>query len=311
MRAIVTGGAGFVGSHLCEELFIKKNSVYCIDNLRNSTIKNINYLLDKKNFHFLKEDIGNKNCFKKLPKDVDVIFHLATEYKDPKLMKKTNIDGIKNILEFSRKRDVKKIIYLSTTRVFGLHFKDEVVDENSTCNPDSLYAKTKLVAENLLANYCNTYDIKYCILRPPRIYGEKDWQKTFCNYSRIIEKTRIIIKSNLPINLIYIKNLIYAIFLSFKNCKNEVYIITDGAYTISEISEAIRKSLNVDFVIPITLPSNLFKIYSHLTNSFTHATRNIIYSCKKIKKKLGYEPIYSLENGIKRTLEFFNFKIRA
>lgn len=312
MIAVVTGGSGFVGSHLCEELLRKKNLVYCIDNLSNSTIENIHHLKDDKNFHFSKVDVGNKNLLiRSLPKEVDVIFHSAVEYKNPKLMKRTNIGGMENILEFSRKADVKKIIYISTTRVFGLHFKDEIVNEESTCNPDSLYAKTKLTAENLLSDYCKSYDISYCILRPPRIYGEKDWQKTFLNYSKMVKKTRFIIKSNLPINLIYVKNLIHGIFLTLKSNKNEVYIITDGAYTISEISEAIRNSLYIKFTIPISFPSKLFKVYSYFTNSFTHATRRIIYSCKKIKEELRYEPIYSLEDGIRRTLNFFNFNLRT
>ena len=114
MRILVTGGAGFIGSHLCDKYTKDGHTVLCLDNFLNGNLMNIRHLLDYRNFKLIKADIRDIDSLEKAMRDVEVVFHLAAQthvdrsYIEPRLTYEVNVMGTQNILEAARMHDVRK-----------------------------------------------------------------------------------------------------------------------------------------------------------------------------------------------------------
>jgi len=171
MTVLVTGGAGFIGSHLVEELLNQGKEVIVLDNL--SVGK---YILRRKNYDFIKGDVTNLKIFSKLPHNVDIVFHLAAltdareSIKKPNLYFKVNVTGSFNILEFCRKNDAK-IVFTSSAAVYGDYKRP--VKEDDTCRPLSPYGEYKLIVEELIKRYNKFYGVTYTIFRIFNVYGPR------------------------------------------------------------------------------------------------------------------------------------------
>jgi len=182
-KFIVTGGAGFIGSHICEELLKQNKKVICIDNLVAGKIENIKNFLNHPNFIFAREDITNLK--KTLPyfEGVDVVFHNAaskcTVCRDnPKKDLLVNAWGTWCVCEASRIMGVKKLIHASTGSVYGdpVYFPQ---DENHPYKPKSFYGVSKLAGERYLEAFKEYYGLRYSIIRYYHVYGPRqesaDW----------------------------------------------------------------------------------------------------------------------------------------
>lgn len=125
MKALVTGGAGFIGSHLCEALLKKKYEVYVIDNLSTGSIENIKHLKKEKRFHFYIDDVTNEKIMKTLIKKVDVAYHMAAAVgvkyilDNPLDSIRTNVKGTEVVLELANTFGKKKIFLASTSEIYG------------------------------------------------------------------------------------------------------------------------------------------------------------------------------------------------
>jgi len=125
MKALVTGGAGFIGSHLTEALLKKKHEVYCLDNLSTGNTKNIHHLKKRKAFHFFVDDVTNEKVVKRLIKKVDIIFHLAAAVgvkyilDNPLDSIRTNVRGTEIVLEYANIYGKKKVFLTSTSEIYG------------------------------------------------------------------------------------------------------------------------------------------------------------------------------------------------
>ena len=169
---LITGGAGYIGSHITEILLKKHKKVFLIDNLSTGHRKLIN-----KNAKFFKLNIHNKNRIKKIIKKykIDSIIHLAAHLiigegqKKPKKYFKNNVQGTQKILEASKKTTVKNFIFSSTAAIYKEgQYK---VTENSLIKPKSVYGKTKIKAESLIKSFSKKNKINYGILRYFNIAG--------------------------------------------------------------------------------------------------------------------------------------------
>ena len=169
---LITGGAGYIGSHISEILVKNKKNVFIVDNLSTGYSKLIN-----KNARFFRANINNKNKIKSIiiNNKIDSVIHLAASLiiglgeKYPKFYYKNNVLGTKNLLTACLNTTVKNFIFSSTAAVYkdGL-FK---VTEKSTLKPKSVYGKTKLKAENLIISHCKKNKVNYGILRYFNIVG--------------------------------------------------------------------------------------------------------------------------------------------
>lgn len=172
MKALVTGGSGFIGSNVSKMLLDKGVGVVVYDNLSSGNYDNIKDLP----VSFIKGDILDKEAIKEACKDVDVVFHLAASVgrqrsiDHPQLDSEINLIGTINVLEGMRANGVKKIVYSSSAAIFG-ELQSPEIDENHPQNADSPYGVSKLAAEKMILSYSEVYDITAVCLRYFNIYG--------------------------------------------------------------------------------------------------------------------------------------------
>ena len=176
-KALVTGGAGFVGSHIVETLVKKGVYTISVDNYFAGKSENLEHLKQYSNFEEVECDVTDYSSLEKLFKGVDVVFHQAASKKticlnDPRKDLQINAEGTFNLLELSLKYDVKKFVHASTGSVYGeaLYFPQ---DENHPLNPTSYYGVSKLCGEKYVKAFSHLYGLNTTSLRYFHIYGER------------------------------------------------------------------------------------------------------------------------------------------
>lgn len=178
MKALVTGGAGFIGSHLTDSLIKNKNEVGVIDNLSTGCLENLSRHLKNPRFRFVKGNVKDLSVLKKVMKERDIIFHFAENSeimfaaKQPTVYLE-NIIGTFNVLEVMRLCDVEKIVYSSSSTVIGDATVVPTPEFYGPLFPISLYGGAKAACEGLIAAYAHTYNLKFWIFRFVDIIGDR------------------------------------------------------------------------------------------------------------------------------------------
>ncbi|MHA3962992.1 MAG: NAD-dependent epimerase/dehydratase family protein [Candidatus Thorarchaeota archaeon SMTZ1-45] len=177
-RAVVTGAAGFIGSHLVDMLLERGYFVIGIDNLRTGSMQNLAHALKHETFQFLERDVCEKKFPAAVKEDVDVIFHLAAissvklSVEDPILVNDTNVHGTINALEMARKHNAKRFVYSSSAAVYG-NPNTLPVTEEAPLIPLSPYAASKISAEKYSIAYGDLYGIPSTIFRYFNVFGPR------------------------------------------------------------------------------------------------------------------------------------------
>lgn len=178
MKILITGGAGFVGSHLCKKYVEKGDTVLCLDNFLNGNLTNIRQLLTHHNFKLINGDIRDYDLLEKLMRDVDAVFHLAAQIHvdrsiiEPRLTYDINVLGTQNVLEVARISDVEKVIHASTSEVYG-SARYAPMDEAHPLDAPHPYGASKIAADRMCFAYIETYGMNICIMRPFNLYGPR------------------------------------------------------------------------------------------------------------------------------------------
>ncbi len=257
-RALVTGGAGFIGSHIVEELLTFGVKVVCVDNFLAGKVENINPFLKNKNFIMKRVDITDYNKLKPCFKDVDVVFHNAASkktvcMKDPRLDLKINGGGTFNLLELSRASDVKKFVHASTGSVYG-EPQYSPQDENHPLKPVSYYGVSKLAGERYIDVFHHLYGMNTTILRYFHVYGPRQDSSDYGGVVSIFVKR--LLNDQPPIihgdgtqqrSFTYVKDVVKANILvsNHKKTNGEVYNCASGAkITIQQLADLLRKHMN-------------------------------------------------------------------
>ena len=179
MRVLVTGGAGFIGSHLVDKLMQQGYHVRVVDNLSAGRIENIKQWLNHPRLQLIKGDLRNPQIANEATKGVDMVFHLAANpevrigSQKPQEIYENNVTATYNLLEAMRAHNVKHIVFTSSSTVYG-EAKQVPTPENYTpLQPISVYGASKLACEALISGYAHTFKIKALILRLANIVGER------------------------------------------------------------------------------------------------------------------------------------------
>ena len=202
MKAVVVGGAGFIGSNLCDILLQRGDYVVCIDDLSNHSKKNINKILLNKNFIFYEGDAANKEFVDKvfLKEKPDMIFHLAANSNiqasasNPGIEYKNTYTTTFCILECMRKHDIKKIFFASTSAVYGDKRGIDLKEETPDLSPISYYGAAKLGSEVLLKAYSYMNDFKTLIFRFPNVVGPKLTHGVIYDFIRKLDENKEVLK---------------------------------------------------------------------------------------------------------------------
>ena len=176
MKCLVTGGAGFIGSHLVEKLLKNGHSVSVIDNFSTGRKSNLDHL--KGRIKIYKKNIAVKGDWEKIFKNIDVVFHLAAladivpSIQEPKKYFEANVVGTYNVLACCRKYKIKKIIYSASSSCYGIPEKYPT-DENAKIDPQYPYALTKRMGEELVMHWSKLYKLNAISLRFFNVYGTR------------------------------------------------------------------------------------------------------------------------------------------
>jgi len=178
MKMLITGGAGFIGSHLCDKYTRDGHTVLCLDNFMSGNLVNVRHLLDNRNFKLIEGDIRDFDLLEKVMRDVDAVLHLAAQihvdrsYIEPKLTYEVNVMGTQNILEIARLYDAKRVIYASTSEVYG-SAQHVPIDEKHPLNAPHPYGASKIAADRMCNAYIQTYGMDISILRLFNTFGPR------------------------------------------------------------------------------------------------------------------------------------------
>ena len=304
-RVLVTGGAGFIGSHLCEYLLNKGANVFCLDNLSSGSKGNISHLMKNVSFKFLKCDVTSP-----INLEVDEIYNLASpasplHYQfDPIRTTKTNILGAITVLDLANKTNAK-ILQASTSEIYGepkMHPQKESYWGN--VNPigyRSCYNEAKRCAETLFFDYYRMKKVRIKIVRIFNTYGSR----MCCDDGRVVSNFIYQALNNKDITIYgdgsqtrsfcYIKDLIKGVYLMMQTNESITGPVNLGnpkEYTIKELAEK---------VVLLTNSKSKF-IFKDLPNDDPLRRKpNIKYA----EKSLCWKPIVQLDEGLKKTINYF------
>jgi UDP-glucose 4-epimerase len=301
-KILVTGGAGFIGSHIVDRLIEENHKVVVIDNLSTGSRSNLN-----KKAEFLKMDICDKklaDVFKK--EKFDYVFHLAAQIdvrksvENPQKSATDNILGSLNILENCKEYKIKKIIFTSTG---GAIYGDASIiptPEGYPENPLSPYGIEKLSVDKYLNYYYKVFKLPYISLRLGNVYGPRQNSKGEAGAIAIFADKMI--KGESPIingpgkntrDFVYVGDVVDANILAMKSKKTGVYNIGTGKETnINTIFRNLKKLLNPDCK----------EIHGQAKQG---EQKRSCLNNKKAKKDLNWKPKVKIEEGLQKTINWF------
>lgn len=308
-KVIVTGGAGFIGSHLCEELVKLGAIVYSIDNYSAGKKKNINFLEDFDNFKAIEKDICDKSGWDDIFEGAEIIFHNAASKKNVCLLNphrdlEVNAGGTLNLLQLSVKYSIKKFVHASTGSVYG----EPVIfptKEDHPLKPVSYYGVSKLAGERYVDIFHNIYNLNTTILRYFHVYGPRQESNEFGGVVSIFlrnileKKPLIIFGDGLQVrSFTWVKDIVNANLMAVlnANANGQVYNVASGIkVSILELAKGIKKitGSNSEIIFSDPLIGDIY---------------NFDVSNEKITKELGIVFERNFWGTLEKSLdEFINY----
>lgn len=315
-RVLVTGGAGFIGSNLIEDLLVQNNAVICLDNFATGKRENIAEFVTNKHFKLIEGDIRSLDVCRKACDGVDYVLHQAAlcsvprSIKDPVTSAEVNIMGALNVLVAARDAKVKRFVYAASSSTYGDSQSLPKV-EDKIGKPLSPYAITKYVNEMFADNFSRLYGIQTIGLRYFNVYGKR--QDPLGAYSAVVPKFFVsLIKHESPVingdgsysrDFTYVADVVQANQLAAladtPEALNTVYNIAYGAKTtLKELFLAIRANLaghdaEISQIEPFYGAERVGDIPHSLANT------------DKAQTLLGYKPQFNINAGLAEAAEWY------
>lgn len=309
-KVLVTGGAGFIGSHLCDWLIDNNYQVNCLDNLITGSLENIKHLNTNKNFKFIQADIATYK--EGTPEvDFDYIFHLASpaspidyqEYPEETLL--TNSIGTVNVLNLAKRNPKTKVLIASTSEIYGdpkQHPQKESYWGNvNSFGPRSCYDESKRFAEAASYVFFKKYNLNVRIVRIFNTYGprmQKDDGRVISNFiNQAIKGQHLTVygKGDQTRSFCFVSDMVFGITKAMfsQGTKGEVFNLGNpDEYTILQLSEKIKQMTHSKSEVS----------YKNLPEDDPQQRQPDI---SKAKKVLGWEPKVSLEDGLEETIRYY------
>ncbi len=310
MESLVTGGAGFIGSHLCERLLEEDHKVICLDNFITGRKENIKPLLKNKKFSLIEADVTKQNSIPSTLYPIRYIFHLASpaspvdyqQYPIETLM--TNSLGTYNLLELARKNKAKFLL-ASSSEVYGDPLKhpqkEDYFGHVNPVGPRACYDEAKRFAEALTMSYFRQFNLDVRIARIFNTYGPKmkpdDGRvvSTFINQTLRNKPMTVFGDGKQTRSFCYISDMIEGLMAAMfkKNIQGEIFNLgTPQEVRIIELAKLVKK---------LTKSQSKIKFTKLPTDDPRRRKPNIA----KARKMLKWEPMVNLEEGLKRTIEYY------
>ena len=316
MKILITGGAGFIGSNLCDTFIERGDSVVCLDNFSTGKKENIEHCLSNKNFTLIEGDIRDMETCKNAVADVDYVLHEAAlgsvprSIKDPATTNDVNITGFLNMLVASRDAGIKRFVYAASSSTYGdsksLPKVEEVIGK-----PLSPYAITKYVNELYADIFSKTYGMECIGLRYFNVFGRR--QDPNGAYAAVIPLfIKKLINHEAPLingdgeysrDFTYVKNVIQMNLLALsttnKDAVNQVYNTAFGERTTLNLLVTYLKKYLGEYDPEIL---NIKEVHGqNRQGDIPHSLASIY----KAKKLLGYNPEYNMKEGLKEAIAWY------
>lgn len=304
MNVLVTGGAGFIGSHVVDKLVENGYGVIVVDNLSSGKVENLN-----RNALFYEQSIEDEEMMERIFSlhRPEYVFHLAAQasvaisVREPARDAKTNIIGSLVLLEKSIKYGVKKFIFSSTGgAIYGENVKVFPTPETEIPHPISPYGIAKYSTEMYLEFFAREYGLKYTVLRYSNVYGPRQDPYGEAGVVAIFtermlrgEEVHIFGDGEYVRDYVYVEDVVRANLLAMEKGDNEVFNIGTGrGTTVNQLFKLLKEITGYDKE-PVYKPPRKGDV------------RKSILDYTKAKEKLGWEPKIPLEEGLKLTVEYF------
>lgn len=304
-KTIVTGGAGFIGSHITERLLGQGHEVTVLDNFSTGRQENLHHLTEFENLNVVHADISVQEEIAEYFEDVDWIFHIAAladivpSIVNPSLYHKSNVDGTVSVLEASRNAGVKRFIYAASSSCYGLT-EEFPTPESAKTEPEYPYALTKFIGEQCVMHWGKVYDLPVVSLRMFNVYGARS--RTSGTYGAV-----------------------FGVFLAQKLAGKPFTVVGDGTQTrdfvsVTDVVDAYLRAAESN------VTKEIFNVGSGNAYSINRLVEllggDVIFVPKrpgepdrtcgdisKIKRTLGWHPKITFEEGVKtmlKNIEYWN-----
>ncbi|MCB9211474.1 MAG: SDR family oxidoreductase [Ignavibacteriales bacterium] len=306
-KYLVTGGAGFIGSNIVEELLKRGHSVRVLDNFSTGRRENIKEFM--KDIELFEGDIRSYHTVNQAVKGVEVILHEAAlpsvprSINDPITSNEVNVGGTINILDAARDNGVRRVVFASSSSVYGDN-PELPKHEGMLPNPLSPYAVSKLAGENYCRVYSRLYQIETLVLRYFNVFGPR--QDPNSQYSAVIPKFIMAMKSDKqPVifgdgtqsrDFTYVANVVEANILAAESNLNSGAVMncaTHGEVTLNELIDKINNAIG----------KNIMPIYAdRRAGDIKHSYASI----QEIYQKLNFKPVINFDTGLFKTIRKLN-----
>ena len=314
-KTLVTGGAGFIGSHICDYLIDNGDEVVCVDDMSTGSIENVNHLMKNPNFKLVNMDINDPVGMMGALDGVDRVSHQAAigsvprSVKDPSTTMRANVMGTVNLLSCCREAGIRKLVFASSSSVYGDN-QDLPKVESKTGNALSPYALSKSIGENMMRLYSEIHGFDTISLRYFNVFGPR--QSPTGPYAAVIplfiqnaismRQSKIFGDGNQSRDFSYISNVVdanvKALSLDQQDGRNMVMnVACGGKITVNELHSSIIEIMrlklpNLETLAPEFLPPR--------EGDILHSLANI----DRATSELGYKPTVSILEGLQKTVSY-------
>lgn len=300
-KIIVTGGAGFIGSHLVDKLLSLGNEVTVVDNLSSGRMEFIQPYLSNKNFKLVKLDLNDIVSLRKVINDTDMIYHLAANpdvrlgAENTRVHLEQNIIATYNLLEAMRINDQKNIVFTSTSTVYGEASIIPTHENYGPLVPISLYGASKLACEALITSYCGSFDMKSWIFRFANIVGERSTHGIIVDFVNKLKDNsghlEILGDGEQRKSYLHVSDCVDAILFTMENSNEMVNIFNIGSndtINSTEIGMLVIREMGL---------KNVMLTYTGGKRGWKGDVPRMLLSIEKLQK-LGWKPIHDSKSSI-------------
>lgn len=293
MKVLVTGGAGFIGSHLVKRLAGDGDQVTVIDNLSGGRESNLAGVSDR--IEFIRGDITGP-ALEGIVRGKDIVYHLAAvsrvmdSVRDPLLCFRSNVQGTQAVAEACRKSGTG-IVFASSREVYG-DAERLPVGEDAALMPKNPYAASKVAGEFILSSYGRTYGLKHCILRLANVYGSRDSRRAVPVFiERCLRGEELVVYGGKQVlDMVHVSDAVEAFIKAQSLCGLSINMGSGKGMTIMEIARKIRKAMRSDSEISIR-------------KSRHEEVRAFVADISLARERLGWEPKIEFCRGLKEMIE--------
>ena len=301
-RQFITGGAGFIGSHLVDRLLSEGNTITVYDNLVSGKKENIADHLNEDNFMFIENDLMDFETLKEVMQGHDIVWHLGANTDIPEGNRVTDLDlnnctmATYNVLEAMRQNGIKKLLFTSTSAVYGEIEKMPTCEDDGPILPISLYGASKLAGEGLVSSYCHLFDMQAWMFRFGNVIGSRMGHGVIYDFINKLKKNpkelEILGDGTQDKNYFLVEDCIDGMLCAFRNSDKQYDVFNLGSETnvnVATIARIVTEEMGLNG-IPFR--------YTGGKRGWPGDVPIVHFSLRKIAK-LGWEPKYSSEEAIR------------